>query len=92
VSTVEDPVLEAAREEIAALDVRILAIVNERIGKVAELRRYKDERGIAFVDREREAWLTDYLQRLNPGPLSDAGVAELTSFVLTLVKREVARG
>lgn len=91
-STVEDPVLEAAREEIAALDVRILTIVNERIGKVAELRRYKDERGIAFVDREREACLTDYLQRLNAGPLSDAGVAELTSFVLTLVKREVARG
>ena len=84
--------LEAARAEIAALDVRLLAVVNQRIRKVAELRQYKDENGIAFVDREREAWLTDYLKRLNRGPLSDAGVAELISFVLTLVKREVARG
>jgi chorismate mutase len=71
---------------------RLLAIVNQRIRKVAELRRYKDTNGIVFVDREREAWLADYLKRLNRGPLSDGGVSELMSFVLALVKREVARG
>ncbi len=91
-STTTDPVVDQARDEIAALDVRILAIVNQRIRKVAELRRYKDANGLAFVDREREAWLADYLKRLNRGPLSDAGVDELVSFVLALVKREVARG
>lgn len=87
-----DPVVDAARAEIAALDVRLLAIVNQRIRKVSELRRHKEANGLTFVDREREAWLADYLTRLNRGPLSDAGVSELMSFVLALVKREVARG
>jgi chorismate mutase len=91
-STTTDPVVDAARAEIAALDVRLMAIVNQRIRKVAELRQYKDTNGLAFVDREREAWLADYLTRLNRGPLSDAGISELMSFVLALVKREVARG
>ena len=91
-STTTDPVVDAARAEIAALDVRLLAIVNQRIRKVAELRQYKDMNGLAFVDREREAWLADYLTRLNRGPLSDAGISELMTFVLALVKREVARG
>ncbi|HEY0416102.1 MAG TPA: chorismate mutase [Gaiellaceae bacterium] len=91
-SATRDPVVEAARDEIAALDVRLIAIVNQRIRKVAELRRYKEENGIAFVDREREAWLADYLKRVNSGPLSDRGVDELMAFVLELVKREVARG
>jgi len=91
-STATDPVVEAARAEIAALDVRLLAIVNQRIRKVADLRQYKDRGGLDFVDRDREAWLADYLTRLNRGPLSDAGVSELMTFVLALVKREVARG
>jgi chorismate mutase len=91
-STAVDPVVDAARDEIAALDARLIAIINQRIRKVAELRRYKEENGIAFVDRAREAWLADYLKRVNSGPLSDAGVDELVAFVLGLVKREVARG
>jgi chorismate mutase len=91
-STTTDPVVGAARDEIAALDGRILALLNQRIRKVAELRRYKDANGISFVDRDREAWLTDYLKRINNGPLSDRGVDELIAFVLALVKREVARG
>jgi chorismate mutase len=91
-STATDPVVDAARDEIAAIDVRILALLNQRIRKVAELRRYKDANGIAFVDRGREEWLADYLKRINNGPLSDRGVDELIAFVLALVKREVARG
>lgn len=91
-STVIDPVVEAARAEIAALDVRLLAIVNQRIRKVAELRRYKEENEIAFVDPEREVWLIDYLGRINRGPLSERGLRQLMGFLLTLVKREVASG
>jgi chorismate mutase len=87
-----DPVVEAARAEIAALDARLLAIVNQRIRKVAELRRYKEANAIAFVDPDREAWLVDYLERINRGPLSELGLRQLMSFLLTLVKREVASG
>jgi chorismate mutase len=91
-STVTDPVVEAARAEIAALDVRLLAIVNQRIRKVAELRHYKEQNDIAFVDPDREAWLVDYLERINRGPLSELGLRQLMGFLLTLVKREVASG
>ena len=91
-STMTDPVVEAARAEIAALDARLLAIVNQRIRKVAELRRYKEANEIAFVDPDREAWLVDYLERINRGPLSELGLRQLMSFLLTLVKREVASG
>lgn len=91
-STMTDPVVEAARAEIAALDARLLAIVNQRIRKVAELRRYKEQNEIAFVDPDREAWLVDYLERINRGPLSELGLRQLMGFLLTLVKREVASG
>ena len=87
-----DSFVNTAREEIAALDVRLLETMNSRLDKVAELHRYKEEHGIAFVDPEREAWLVGYLKGVNRGPLSDEGVEELITFVLELVKREVGRG
>lgn len=85
-----DAYVSRTRDEIAALDVRLLATINARIRKVAELHRHKKERGLPLVDPDREAWLTAYLQRVNRGPLSDAGVEQLLAFVLDLVKREVA--
>ena len=90
-SATADQFVNETRDEIAALDVRLVTTINARIRKVAELRRYKDEHGIAFVDPEREAWLVAYLKRVNTGPLTDEGVEELIAFVLDLVKREVAK-
>ena len=84
-----DPVISSFRDEIVALDVRLLGIVNQRIQAVEKLRRYKAERGIAFLDPAREAWLAQYLKRVNAGPLSEDGLGELHRFVLDLVKREV---
>ena len=84
--------VEAMRDEITALDVRILSTINARIRAVEELRRYKKENGLSFYDPEREAWLSDYLKRVNNGPLSDEGVERLLSLVLDLVKQEVQRG
>jgi chorismate mutase len=92
VTAAADPVVSALRDEIAALDVRLLGTVNERVAKVAELKRYKDEHGIAFLDPEREAWLVDHLQRANGGPLSADHVEELLRFVLDLTKRQTANG
>ena len=86
-----DPVVGSIRDEIAALDVRLVSTINARIRKVAELRDYKEQNGIAFFDPNREAWLASYLKRVNSGPLSDEGVEELITYVLDLVKREVAR-
>ena len=84
--------IESFRDQITALDEQLLATVNARLEQVAELRRYKEEHGIAFVDPAREAELVAHLKAVNDGPLSEEGVEELIRFVLDLVKREVARG
>ena len=86
-----DPVVTSLRDEITALDVRILSTINARIRAVDELRRYKEEHGIAFYDSEREAWLGEYLKRVNGGPLSDEGVEQLLALVLEVVKKETQR-
>jgi chorismate mutase len=58
---------------------------------VARLKRYKEERGLEFVDVEREEWMLNYLLRANRGPLSAEGLRELFTEILDLTKREVAR-
>jgi chorismate mutase len=87
-----DPGLAGFREEITALDLRLLETINERLETVRALQSYKLEHGLAFLDPDREAWLVEHLQQANGGPLSAAGVAELCEFVLDLVKRELAAG
>jgi chorismate mutase len=86
-----DQVVSSLRDEITALDVRLVSTINARIKAVRALAQYKEERGLAFLDPEREAWLVAYLKRVNNGPISNEGLDELHAFVLTLVKEEVAR-
>jgi chorismate mutase len=79
------------RREISDLDSALVELVNKRLNLVARLKRYKDEHGIGFVDLAREEWMLQYLQRLNSGPLSGDGLAELYHELLDLMKREVTR-
>ena len=65
--------------------------INTRLKLVARLKRYKEERGIEFVDLEREEWMLNYLLRANRGPLSAEGLRELFTEILDLTKREVDR-
>ena len=87
-----DPVVASFRDEITALDVRLVSTIYARIKAVKALAQYKEERGVAFLDPDREAWLVAYLKRVNSGPISDEGLDELLTFVLALVKDEVANG
>jgi chorismate mutase len=87
----EDPYVLKVRREISDLDSALVELVNKRLRVVAQLKRYKDEHGIGFVDLAREEWMLQYLQRGNRGPLSEEGLAELYHELLDLVKREVAR-
>jgi chorismate mutase len=82
--------VERYREQISALDRAILEAVNRRLELVAELKAYKDEHRIDFVDPNREeAMLADLLER-NRGPLSHEGVRTLLTELLALTKRELA--
>ena len=87
-----DPLIRQLREQLSDVDRGLVDAVNARLKLVAQLKRYKESRGIGFVDPEREEWMVNYLLRANRGPLSDEGLRELYVEVLDLTKREVARG
>ncbi len=88
----QDPVIRQLREKLSDIDRGLVEAVNARLKVVAQLKRYKESRGIGFVDPEREEWMFNYLVRANRGPLSAEGLRELYSEVLDLTKREVTRG
>ena len=88
----DDPYVLKVRRELSDLDRGLVELVNKRLRIVAQLKRYKDEHGIGFVDLAREEWMLQYLQRANRGPLSAEGLAELYHELLGLTKREVERG
>jgi chorismate mutase/prephenate dehydratase len=90
-TAVDDPYVLQVRREISDLDRSLVELVNKRLQFVARLKRYKDEHGIGFVDLAREEWMLQYLHRLNRGPLSEEGLAELYHELLALTKREVTR-
>ena len=77
------------RDSITQADLRILELVNHRIGLVRQLRDHKRARGYPMVDPGREEWLVNHLRDANPGPLSDAGVRVLAERVIELTKSEV---
>jgi chorismate mutase len=83
--------LRALRTRIDAVDARILAAVNERLGLVEQLWQLKAERGIDRLDPGREQEIRDALRAANAGPLGDAGVDELVDAILLLTKREQER-
>ena len=87
----QDPVIRQLREKLSDIDRSLVDAVNARLKVVAQLKRYKESRGIEFVDPEREEWMFSYLARANRGPLSAEGLRELYGEVLDLTKREVGR-
>ena len=86
-----DPLIRQLREQISDNDRALVDAFNRRLQLVARLKRYKESRGIGFVDPEREEWMLQYLTRANRGPLSAEGLRELFAAVLDLTKREVER-
>ena len=88
----DDPLIKQLREQISDTDRSIVDAINTRLRLVARLKRYKESRGIGFVDPEREEWMLQYLTRANRGPLSQDGLRELFEEILDLTKREVRRG
>ncbi len=87
----DDPVIRQFREQISDTDRAIVDAVNRRLRLVAQVKAYKESRGLGFLDPEREEWMLQYLMRANGGPLSAEGLRELFAAVLDLSKREVAK-
>lgn len=87
-----DPRIEQLREQVSDNDRTLVEIFNRRLELVAQIKSVKLERGMAFVDPEREASMLHSLRQANSGPLSEEGLRELYDTVLDLTKREVALG
>jgi chorismate mutase len=87
----QDPLIRQLREQISDTDRSIVEAINRRLELVARLKRYKESRGLEFVDVQREEWMLQYLARTNRGPLSPEGLAEIFGDLLDLTKREVGR-
>ncbi len=81
--------MKQLREQISDVDRSLIEAINRRLTLVAQLKRYKDDQGIAFVDPEREEWMFAYQSRANRGPLSDEGLRAFYAELLALTKREV---
>jgi chorismate mutase/prephenate dehydratase len=90
--TEQDPFIRQLREQISDNDRALVEGINKRLTLVAQLKNYKESRGLSFVDPEREEWMLQYLSRANRGPLSAEGLRELFEEILELTKREVERG
>jgi chorismate mutase/prephenate dehydratase len=86
-----DPSVQAAREQISAIDRELVALLNRRLELVRELHAYKRAQGYPMVDPAREARLLDALVAGNPGPMDDAELRELWASLLALLTREAAR-
>jgi chorismate mutase len=84
-----DPIIDRLRTDLAKEDRAILEAVNARLRLVAELKRYKEEARIPFVDPEQERRLLERLAAANTGPLSEEGLRELFGTILALTKREL---
>ena len=84
-----DPELERLREQVSAVDGSIIDAFNRRLELVAQIKRHKDEHGIAFVDPERERAMFDQQSQANRGPLSAEGLRALYAELLALTKREL---
>jgi chorismate mutase len=84
-----DPVIRQYREQISDNDRALVEALNKRLRLVAELKKYKESRGVGFVDVAREEWILQDLARANRGPVSMDGLRDFYGAIFDLTKREV---
>jgi len=83
-----DQALARQRAKIDALDVRIIALLNERARVVQEVGRIKRQAGLAIVDPKRADEVLQRIASKNRGPLPNENlrrvyeriIAEMTAF------------
>jgi chorismate mutase len=87
----DDPVIKQYRDQISDNDLKIIDAINKRLKLVKQLRVYKEQHGVDFLDPAREEWMLTFVARANKGPLSQDALAELYRSIVEITKREAAK-
>lgn len=87
----DDPVIKQFRDQISDNDLKIIDAVNKRLKLVKQLKAYKEQHGVDFLDPAREEWMLTFVSRANKGPLSRDALTELYRAILEITKREAAQ-
>lgn len=87
-----DPVIKQFRDQISDNDLKIIDAVNKRLKLVKQLKAYKEQHGVDFLDPAREEWMLTFVSRANKGPLSRDALTELYRDIIEITKREAAQG
>ena len=87
----DDAVIKQFRDQISDNDLKIIDAVNKRLKLVKQLKAYKEQHGVDFLDPAREEWMLTFVSRANKGPLSRDGLAELFRDIVEITKREAAQ-
>lgn len=86
----DDPVIKQFRDQISDNDLKIIDAVNKRLKLVKQLKAYKEQLGVEFLDPAREEWMLTFVSRANKGPLSQDALAELYRGIVEVTKREAS--
>ena len=82
-SAAAGPTLQSLRAQIDALDLKLLATLNERASLALAVGELKKAQGSVVFRPEREAQVIDGLKRANPGPLRADSVAPIWREVMS---------
>lgn len=88
----DDAVIKQFRDQISDNDLKIIDAVNKRLKLVKQLKAYKEQHGVDFLDPAREEWMLTFVSRANKGPLSRDALTELYRNIIEITKREAAQG
>ncbi len=78
--------LARLREEIDAIDQRILATLNERARRVCEVGELKARFGLPVYSAARERDLVRHLEASNSGPFPDAAIADVFTEIISATR------
>jgi chorismate mutase/prephenate dehydratase len=75
------------RQEIDALDVELLRVLNQRAAIACEIAMIKVAFGLPAYDPERESQVLQKIAVLNPGPLDEQSVVAIFSSIIHETRR-----
>jgi Chorismate mutase len=78
------------RNQIDAIDGKIVALLNDRAQIVDEIAGTKKRSGLSCADPERERFIISRLRTNNPGPFPDQGIEDLFHSIFR-ISRELER-